>query len=71
MGGNAPPATADTELWNGTNWTEVNNLNTARVNYGAGAGTSNSSFRILVVVPGPTGSYRIIGTELTGQKLTI
>ncbi len=24
------PAISDTELWNGTNWTEVNNLNTGR-----------------------------------------
>ena len=25
-----PPVTAVTESWNGTNWTEVNDLNTAR-----------------------------------------
>ena len=28
-----------TELWNGTNWTEVNDLNTARRQLGAGTGT--------------------------------
>ncbi len=31
-----------TEEWNGTNWTEVNDLNTARVGAG-GAGVSNTS----------------------------
>ena len=30
---------AYTELWNGTNWTEVNDLNTAR-EIGGGAGTA-------------------------------
>jgi hypothetical protein len=30
MGGDAPPVIDNTELYNGTNWTEVNNLNTAR-----------------------------------------
>ena len=36
----SPPGVKDyTELWNGTSWTEVNDLNTARSNI-AGAGTS-------------------------------
>jgi hypothetical protein len=30
FGGNIPPTTGATETWNGTNWTEVNDLNTAR-----------------------------------------
>ena len=30
FGGESCSATADTELWNGTNWTEVNNLNTCK-----------------------------------------
>ena len=42
FGGQSPGYTANTELWNGTNWTEVNNLNTARA-YMAGAGTSTSA----------------------------
>ena len=29
-GGELRPTRALTELWNGTNWTEVNDLNTAR-----------------------------------------
>ena len=40
--GGAPGAKNETELWNGTNWTEVNNLNTAR-QHGAGMGTDNTS----------------------------
>ena len=34
--------TADTELYNGTNWTEVNNLNSTRRNVG-GCGESNTN----------------------------
>ena len=30
----APAKTADTESWNGSSWTEVNNLNTARSSAG-------------------------------------
>jgi hypothetical protein len=33
---------ANTESWNGTSWTEVNDLNTARRNLG-GAGNKHSS----------------------------
>jgi len=36
FGGSLPPGSlANTESWNGTNWTEVNDLNTARRNMGA------------------------------------
>ena len=44
FGGNGPSPgqTAATESWNGTNWTEVNDLNLAR-HYVAGAGVSNTS----------------------------
>jgi|TARA_E500000318_G_C3564610_1_gene215099 hypothetical protein len=38
----APSWRAETESYNGTNWTEVNNLNTARY-HGAGAGTQTSA----------------------------
>ena len=41
MGG-SPPFTANTEEWNGTSWTETNNLNTQRA-FGASAGTSTSA----------------------------
>tara|TARA_R100000935_G_scaffold4777_1_gene11202 strand:- start:595 stop:1581 length:987 start_codon:yes stop_codon:yes gene_type:complete len=40
-GNGGPPASGITELYNGTNWTEVNNLNTSR--YGpSGAGTTTA-----------------------------
>ena len=37
-----PPVQAITELWNGSSWTEVNDLNTAR-RAGAGAGASGTA----------------------------
>jgi hypothetical protein len=37
-----PPFSVNTELWNGTNWTEQNNLSTNR-EYLAGAGTATSA----------------------------
>jgi len=40
--GNIPPHTAKTESYNGSNWTEVNDLNTARRS-GAGAGTQTAA----------------------------
>ena len=45
FGGNTPPGANykdETELWNGTNWTEVNDLNTAR-QYIAGTGIQASA----------------------------
>ena len=41
---------AHTETWNGTNWTEVNNLNVGR-NTGAGCGASNTSALCFAGVP--------------------
>ena len=42
-GGNTPSATANTELWNGSAWTEVNDLNTARdLLAGSGSSSTNS-----------------------------
>ena len=41
-----PPSTNQTELWNGTNWTEVNNLNTAREDMGSGATNSDNTTAI-------------------------
>ena len=46
-GGNPPPVTGDTELYNGSTWTEVNNLNTGRSgldNAGAGTQTAGLAF---------------------------
>ena len=44
FGGNTspPPVTAITESWNGTNWTEIADLNTARNSFG-GNGTLTSA----------------------------
>ena len=43
FGGDTDPGRkAETEQWNGTNWTEVNDLNTARYLLG-GAGVANTS----------------------------
>jgi len=45
-GGGVTPSftpTAVTESWDGTSWTEVNDLATASRQYGAGAGTNNTS----------------------------
>ena len=41
-GGEIPALTANTETWNGSSWTEVNNLNTARSSLG-GAGISTAA----------------------------
>ena len=41
-GGNTPPATATTETWNGSSWTETTDLNTAKTNLGGGTGTSTA-----------------------------
>ena len=40
--GGEPPKTGKTESYNGTNWTEVNDMNETRKNFG-GAGTSTSA----------------------------
>ncbi len=48
MGGQTPGSpgrTANTESWNGTNWTEVNNMNTPRRAI-AGLGTSTSALAV-------------------------
>ena len=43
FGGNAPPTTSATELWDGTNWTSnPTGLNVARVRHG-GAGTQTAA----------------------------
>ena len=42
FGGESPSLTVNTELWNGSSWTELNNLNTARGDAG-GNGTSTQA----------------------------
>jgi hypothetical protein len=41
-GGDAPGVTGDTETYDGTSWTEVNNLNTAKAQHNA-SGTQSSA----------------------------
>ena len=63
------PSEQHTESWNGTNWTEVNNLNTAEINLAGAAGASNTSGIFLVVTQ--LTALQNLGMELTGQKLKI
>ena len=45
-GGVVPPTTGKTESWNGSSWTEVNDMSTARYGpgYGTGTGPTNLLF---------------------------
>ena len=64
MGGDdGPSPRAYTEVWNGTSWTEVNDLNTARYGVG-GAGTSTDS---LCFAAYPTG---VINEHWNGTSWT-
>ena len=47
-----PASTANTETWDGTSWTEVNNLNTAREHL---AGNGDTSTSVLAYGGGPSG----------------
>ena len=59
ISGGEPPSTGKTEQWNGTSWTEVNDLNQAR--YGlAGAGTTTAAISFGGADPG---NNRIAVTE--------
>ena len=54
-GGLGPPTVANTENWNGTSWTEVNDLNTARQNLGgSGQGTNTLALAFGGQTPAPT-----------------
>ena len=64
--GGGPPAVANVESWNGTNWTNENSISTARLGAG-GAGTQTSA----VVFGGSTGSDTAATEEWYGDgKLT-
>jgi hypothetical protein len=58
-GGNA---NARTESWDGTNWTEVNDQNTAR-SYGVGVGTSNSAALLIGGLGSPSNPGFIANVE--------
>jgi hypothetical protein len=47
---NPTSVTTNTELWNGTSWTEVNNVNTGRFSTGGGIGTQTAG----LIAPGST-----------------
>ena len=49
---NASAIANETELWNGSSWTEVNNLNTARQDFD-GVGTSTATIAFGGLVPSP------------------
>jgi len=60
--GGAPPSTANTESYNGTNWTEVADLATARKEL-AGAGVNNSGG---LAISGAAPSYTAVTEEWSG-----
>ena len=66
FGGFPPGPTADSETWNGTAWTEGNNLNTARGGLGsAGISTSALGFGGYVTMPSPAVCEAYNGTSWT------
>ena len=61
FGGNkpgSPPLTATNESWNGSAWTEVNDLNTARGYSGAGGSQTSA-----LMYSGRNGSTDLVNTE--------
>ena len=58
-----------TEIWNGTGWTEVNDLNEAKQLVGS-AGTSNANLCVQCwrLVYRKTGAMLNLGTEQIGLK---
>ena len=63
VGGSTGSVTAVTESWNGTSWTEVNDLSTARGGSLAGAGSAVSG----VVFGGYTTAYSALTEEFTAD----
>ena len=67
FGGVAPPGiTADTETYNGTSWTEVNNLNAGRRSL-TGTGTQTAS---LAIAGGEAGSFTAAVEKWNGTSWT-
>ena len=56
FGASPPPISAQTELWNGTNWTSVSNMPSGSLK-GAGGGTTTSFF-VQGGEPPPNGSTK-------------
>jgi hypothetical protein len=57
---------ANTESWNGTSWTELNDLNTARRLLG-GSGTNTAALAFGGFLP-PVMQLQKLGMERVGQK---
>ena len=53
--GGSPPVTTKTEAWNGTTWTEVNDLGAAR-EYGASSGSQDNTLGLYAGGQPPTGT---------------
>ena len=75
FGGRTPPNTAltETESWNGTSWTEVNNLNTA-IKSIAGFGITTAAISVGGALPSPdtqTGTESWNGTSWTEVSGTL
>ena len=63
VGGNDGSVENKTETWNGTSWTEINDLSTARGGSLAGAGSAVSG----VVFGGYTTTYSALTEEFTAD----
>ena len=50
-GGETPSVTANTESWDGTSWTEENNLGTARAKLSTGMGRGTSALAVAGITP--------------------
>jgi hypothetical protein len=61
---------SNTETWNGTSWTEVNDLNTARRIFG-GAGTNTAALAFGGITTVGVQEQQKFGMELVGLKLMI
>jgi hypothetical protein len=68
-GGKTPPSTAVTESYNGTSWTEVNDLNQAREGL-AGSGISNTSALAFGGVTYPGATFRTLTESWSGSNWT-
>ena len=61
-----PSRNNETEIWDGTSWTEVNNLNTTRDGMGM-FGTTTSAMAAAGTSPGYDNAVKL-GMELLGLK---
>ncbi len=66
--GGTPPNKTETESWDGTNWTEVSDLNTARYEFG-GIGTQTAALAFGGATPPSKQDLNELWNDLLGQKL--